>query len=131
MASNITIKKYDGTTDVTYTAVAGASGDKNPAVFRSNTVGSAQGHHPELRVQAASNGDRTARRVQGSFTYPSLVTSSDTGQTSVLARCNGSFDFVLPAVSPDADVQEAAHQFANLIASAIVKAAMVSGYAPT
>ncbi|DAD50452.1 TPA_asm: coat protein [ssRNA phage Gerhypos.4_66] len=131
MPSNITVKKDDGTTDITYTAVAGAAGDKNPAVWRSNSVGSAPGQRPELRLASASNGDKTARRVDGQYTYPTVVTSGDTGEKSVVARANGSFSFILPVDMPDADVNEAASQMGNLVASAIVKAAMKSGYAPT
>lgn len=37
--ANITIKKADGTTDVVYTAIAGAAGDNTPAMFRNETIG--------------------------------------------------------------------------------------------
>jgi len=130
MASNLTVKKYDGTTDITYIAIAGAAGDKSPAVFRATSVGAAAGHHPELRIQSAYNGTRTARKVAIQYSFPALVTSADTGDTTVKNRVNGQMEFVLPVETPDATIQQAAAQFVHLLGHADVLACLVSGFAP-
>ncbi len=131
MASNLTVKKADGTTDVTFTVVAGASGDKSPAVYRSNSVGSAAGHHPELRVQSSSNSARTSRKVTCQFSFPTLITSTDSGETTVKNRVNGQFEMILPVEAPDTNIGEAVSQFINLLDHADIVAAIKTGYAPT
>lgn len=128
--ADITIKKANGTTDIVFTGVIPSSGDKSPAVWRSNTVGTAQAHKPELLISSTFNGPRTARRLTGKFTYPTLVTGSD-GRTSVSDRAIGDFTATLPQLMADADIAEFAQQFANLVASALVRAQLQSGYAAT
>jgi hypothetical protein len=127
--ANMTVKKNDGTTDILYTAVVASGGDKSPAVWRSNTVGTAAGQRPELRVQSRPNGDGTARRVDGSFTYPSLVTGSD-GKINVASRFNLTFSGVVPLGMLDTDLNEASAQSMNLMAQALIKSVFQSGFAP-
>lgn len=129
-AANITVKKNDGTTDVVYTNVAQASGDKNPAVWRNNTVGTAASHRPEFSVSSQSNGPRTARRLLIKGTYPTLVTGTD-GKTSVADRFIVDATAVVPQGMPDADVNEAVSQMMNLMAATLTKDQLKSGYAAT
>lgn len=128
--ANITVKKNDGTTDVVYTGVVPSAGDKTPAIFRSNTVGTAPNQRPELRVMSDYNGPRTARRVSGSFMYPTVVTGTD-GKISVADRGVLTYSFVLPQGMLDADINEAVSQAVNLLASTLIKDSFKQGYAPT
>lgn len=128
--ANITVKKNDGTTDVLYTAVVPSAGDKTPAIWRNLTVGTAASHRPDLRIQSRDNGTNSARRVEGVFTYPTLVTGSD-GKVNVADKLVLNVSAVVPKGMPDVDVNEAVSQSANLIASALLKDTMKSGYAPT
>lgn len=128
--ANITVKKNDGTTDVLYTAVVPSAGDKTPAIWRNLTVGTAASHRPDLRIQSRDNGTNSARRVEGVFTYPTLVTGSD-GKVNVADKLVLNVSVVVPKGMPDVDVNEAVSQSANLIASALLKDTMKSGYAPT
>lgn len=128
--ANITVKKNDGTTDVLYTAVVPSAGDKTPAIWRNLTVGTAASHRPDLRIQSRDNGTNSARRVEGVFTYPTLVTGSD-GKVNVADKLVLNISAVVPKGMPDVDVNEAVSQSANLIASALLKDTMKSGYAPT
>lgn len=128
--ANVTVKKNDGTTDILYTVVAASGGDKSPAVWRSNTVGTAAGQRPEMRVSSRPNGDGTARRIEGSYSYPSLVTGSD-GKINVASRYNVQFSAVVPAAMLDADVNEAAAQSLNFLANALMKSVFQSGFAPS
>jgi hypothetical protein len=127
--ANITVKKNDTTTDVVYTAVVASGGDKSPAVWRNNTIGTAAAQRPEFRVESRFNGDTSARRVDGSFTYPSLTTGSD-GKINVASRFNLSFSGIVPAAMLDADLNEGVSQSLNLLASVLIKDSFKSGFAP-
>nr|QDH91396.1 MAG: hypothetical protein H2BulkLitter11614_000003 [Leviviridae sp.] len=128
--ADIVVKKADGSTDITFTQVVAAAGDKSPAVWRSNSVGSAAGFHPELRCSSRQNGTNTARVVDLSYSYPSLVTSTDTGTTSVSKRFNVTLSASLPLEMPQTDIDEAAAQLTNLIDSTLIVSVLKAGYAP-
>lgn len=125
-AANITVKKNDGTTDIVYTSISPSSGDNTPAVWRSQTIGSAVSHQPELRVSAGNTG-KNARRVRGTFMYPQISTNTTTGVTSVVNKAFGSFEALEPRDMSAADINEFASQFANLIASALMKQCLKEG----
>lgn len=127
--ANIVIKKADGTTDVTYTAVAGSAGDGTPAVFRNNTVGTTLAECPTLLIKASSNGARTARRLRGDFSWPTVTTDSG-GNKSITGRMSGDVNVLVPQNQTPAVIKEQCYQFGNLLASALFKAAMEEGYAP-
>lgn len=128
--ANITVKKNDGTTDIVYTAVVPSAGDKSPAVWRSNTIGTAPAHRPELRVTSQPNGQATARRIEGTLMYPQTVTGSD-GKITVANKAFLSFSALVPQSMTDADINEFVSQGANLVASTLMKDVVKSGYAPT
>lgn len=128
--ADITIKKNDGTTDVTYTAVVASGGDKSPAVWRNNSATGYPGQRPELRISSRNNGDNTARRVEGAFTYPSVYTDTATSTTKVGARANFQFTAIIPGTLPDSDASEFGAQIGNLIAAALVEDVLTVGYAP-
>lgn len=126
--ANIIVKKNDGTTDATYTALIPSAGDKTPAIWKNQAVGTASAHRPELKIMSRDNGPSTARRVVGTYTYPTLATGSD-GKTYVSDRVVIDFNAAIPKGMPDADVNEAVSQGCNLIASSLVKDQLKTGYA--
>lgn len=128
--ADITVKKNDGTTDIVYTGVVPSAGDKSPAIWRSNSVGTAQAHKPELLVSGQFNGPRTARRLTIKYFYPSLVTGSD-GRTSVSDRAIADVTVTLPQGMADTDINEFGSQFVNLLASSLGRSMVKSGYAAT
>lgn len=127
--ANITVKKNDGTTDVTYTAAQASGGDKSPAVWRNNTVGSAIGHRPMFSALARSNGQGTARRIETSFVWPYTVTGSD-GKVVISDKAIISLSAVMPTGMPVSDINEAASQALHLLASPLIKSSLREGYAP-
>lgn len=129
--ANITVKKADGVTDITFTALQPSSGDGVPAVWRSETVGTAAGHKPVVSVNSRWNGPKTARRVDFSFMYPEIFTDTGTGLTSVNNRVPITLSALIPTGVPDTIIAEAVAQAANLIDSSLVVDCMKSGYAPT
>jgi hypothetical protein len=128
--ANITVKKNDGTTDVVYTAVTPSAGDKSPAVWRNNTVGSAMSHRPDFRVSSRDSGPGTARRVEATYVYPTTAVGTD-GRVNVVDKAILTLSFVLPKGMPETDVNEAVSQSMNLLASALNKDTFKSGYAPS
>lgn len=129
--ANITVKKNDGTTDITYTAVVPSAGDKSPAIWRSQTVGSAAAHQPELRMTSRDNGTKTGRRVDLHAQYPTLVTSPADGKISVSDRLVLDVSAIVPLGMATADVNEAVSQFCNAMAVTLVKDSLKTGFAPT
>lgn len=127
--ANITIKKADGTTDVVYTAVAGSSGDGSPAIFRNDTVGTTLAERPTLLVKTSSNGPKTARRLRADYSWP-VVSTDGGGNKTIVGRMTGDASFLIPQNQTIELISEQAYQFGNLIASAIIKASAVEGYAP-
>jgi len=126
----ITVKKNDGSTDIVWSNIQASGGESSPAVWRSNTVGTAPAQRPEIRMQSKWNGEQTARRIDISATYPTLTTGSD-GAVNVQSRANFQGSMVVPTGMLDADINEAASQFMNLLASTLFKDSLKAGYAPT
>lgn len=116
--ASITVKKYDGTTDITFKDIDPASGDQ-PAVWRSQTIGNAQVHQPEFRVSSRKRGQIVEMR--GTFRYPQIATNTTTGVTSVVRSMSGTVSANYDMGMAQVDVQEAVHQFLNLCASTLVK----------
>lgn len=127
--ANITVKKNDGTTDQVYTAAQASGGDKAPAVWRNNSVGSAIAHRPQFEVVARPNGTGSARRVEAKMTWPYTVTGSD-GKIAVAEKAILSTSFLLPSNMPLSEINEAVSQALNLMATTLVKDAHKEGYAP-
>jgi len=125
--ANITLLKADGTTSVTYTGVIASGGDKSPAVWRNNSVGSASAFRPEARLSAESNASKTVRRLSETFTYPVTATGTD-GTVKVAHRATKSVVWTLPVEMPDSEIAEFVAQAANFEASAHHKAVIVSGF---
>lgn len=116
--ANIVVKKHDGVTDVTYTGVDPAGGDQ-PALWKSQSIGNAQAHQPELRVSSKRRG--TMVDMRGTYRYPQIATNSTTGVTSVQRYMSGSLSASYDAAMASTDVNEAVAQFLNLAASALMK----------
>lgn len=122
--ANIVVKKNDGTTDITYTGVDPAAGEQ-PALWASQTIGNAKAHQPDLRIRSVKRGSTV--EVSGTYRYPQIATNSTTGVTSVLRSLSGTFSVKYDMAMATADSNEGATQFANLVASALVKEMMKTG----
>lgn len=128
--SNITVKKYDGTTDVTYVAVASASADGVPALFEVQTGFPVPATRPNVRITSRSNGKNTSRRITMTYGYPVSYVDTTTGRTLRTGAISGEFSIILPQDMDQTSVREAHQQFAGLIKSALLKAVMDEGMAP-
>lgn len=130
-ATNLTVKKFDNTTDVTYTVISGAPGDKLPAIWRNEAFATVAGNRPVFTVasKAVQNG-KNARVVEAKLQLPELCTNSTTGVTSVRLKDVASCAVTIDLDGADATHQEVVAQFFNLCNSAALRPVFVSGYAP-
>lgn len=129
--ADIVVKKYDGTTNITYTALTPSSGDGTPAVWRSESAGTQANLKPALSLSSRWNGPRTARRVDASFMYPQQYTDTTTGLVLVKNKVIMNLSAVVPAEVPDTVLQEAVAQATNLFASTLFRSSVQAGFAPT
>jgi len=130
-AADITVKKADGTTDVTYVLLTPSAGDKSPAVWSNNTAGDAVGFRPQFSMSSRWNSAKTARRIDISMVYPQTAENTTTSVTSVVNTSPLTFSGAFPAAMPQATIDEVVAQFTNLLHSSLVVSSLKSGYAPT
>jgi len=129
--ADITVKKNDGVTNITYTAKVPAGGDGTAAIWRSESVGTAPAHFPELRFSARDVRKGLARAPRTTFVYPMTSTNSTTGVTSVVDKIRIGSDWDIPKNVTQAAIDEAVSQYANLLAAALTVSCLKAGYAPT
>lgn len=128
--ANITVKKNDGTTDITYTGVSPASGS-NPASWKATSVGSAPAHQPEFRLLAKDASNGASRALRSTYQYPRIVTDTTTSIVSVIDKAFASTDWNFPKSMTQADINEFVSQYANLLVSTLIKDCVKAGYAAT
>lgn len=129
--ADISVKKADGTTSITYSAVAGSGGDASPAVFRSNTASGTVGQKPTIKVTSRDSGDKATRRVDISAVFPEVYTDTTTGLSQVSSKVTMNASFAVPQNLSSTTMGEAAAQLTNVLASALIQSSISSGYAPT
>ncbi len=129
--ANITVKKNDGTTDITYTGVVPSSGDGTPAVWKSQSVGSAPAHQPEFRLSSKEAKQGGSRAARSTYSYPQIATNTTTSLTSVVDRASAATDWQFPKGMSQSDINEFVSQYANLLVSTLVKDCVKSGYSAT
>ncbi len=128
--ANITVKKYDGTTDIVWTAKIPSAGDKSQAIWRSDSVSDAAATRPSMTAVSQPNGPKTARRVNVKISYPVALTDAN-GRSYVADTAVLSVEAVVPQGMPDSDLNEWAAQSGNLLASTLMKDVFRSGFSPT
>lgn len=128
--ANITVKKSDGTTDIVYTAQQPSAGDNQAAIWKDETTGTVLAGRPTLSLVARNNGSKKARRLNASYVYPKVRTDPQ-AQTVVLGGASGDATFLIPQDMTMTEIREFAHQFTNLMASALIKSCLITGYSAT
>lgn len=126
----ITVKKFDGTTDVTYTNLNPSAGDRTKALWRVESIGTIAGNRPILEIQSKASNDGRFRIVEGKLTMPETFVDSTTGITAVRTRDMLSFTSSIDLTGADATHNELAAQAANLLKSALIQSVITTGFAP-
>ena len=127
--ASITVKKNDGTTDQVWTAVQASGGDKSPAIWRNQSVGTAPSFQPEMSMTSRPNGDSSVRRLQGQIDWKQSAVGSD-GVTRKVNVGYVKYEVVAPQGMPTTDLNEFASQSSNLLGSALFKSSIKDGFAP-
>lgn len=126
--ANITIKAANGTTDVVYTALTPAAGDRTPARW-ANTLASARANlRPTAEMTTRFNNARSARHVDFVLKYHEIATVS--GAELVVGTVLMNATWVVPLQVTDHTISEAVAQFGNLLKSALISDSVKAGYAP-
>lgn len=128
--ANITVKKFDGTTDVVYTGKSPAAGEGSNAIFRNETVGTTVAQQPEFRFRASALSRKGVpyRVSNGSYKWPKSITNSTTGEVSTTNGVTVTLQVEVNQTMSAAEINEAVYQSLNLHACAVVKAASRDGY---
>lgn len=129
--ANITVKKNDGTTDVIYTAKQPSSGDGTAAIWRADSVGTAQSHRPEFRLTGKQGKTSDWRSMRSTYQYPQIATNSTTTLTSVVEKASAATSWDFPKSMSQADINEFVSQYANLIVSTLIKDCVKDGFSAT
>lgn len=132
--ASITVKKADEVTNIVYDSLAPAGGDGSSAVWRQDTgalAGLPVGHRAIMQMTSVNNGPKTARRVVITFKMPYALQNTTTTKFDSTDSIIGRAEFTLPNAIPAAVLNEGVYQFTNLIASALAKASISSGYSPS
>lgn len=127
--ADLTVKKYDGTTNIVYSGVQPSSGDGTPAVWKSQTVGTANAHQPEFRLAAKEGSNGAKRNSRVTFQYPQIATNTTTGVTSVIDRFSADVNVSCPKGMTQSDINEAVAQLTNILATTLIRDCLRQGYA--
>lgn len=126
--ADLVIKKADGTTNITFTAVAGSAGDKLPAAWRSETAATYRSNRPVFTMVTQDNGQKTARRANLKVVFPVVRTVSGVETVSDKVLLDASV--LVPNALTDAEISEAVSQALNLLGAAAVVSAIKAGISP-
>lgn len=131
--ASITVKKFDGTTDIIYDALSASGGDNSPAVWRQDT-GAAAGLPVGLRnlysLTSKWNGPKTARQLQYQLVMPYAIQDSTTTLYSAKDRVVFSGIMTCPQAIPATWLNEASYQALNLLGALLTRQSSAAGYAP-
>ncbi len=118
--ANVTVKKNDGTTDITYSAIEGKSGDQ-PARYRAPALGATPQTAPDVRIFSKPIPGTSKTKVVITFNYPYSVVNSTTGVTTIQSQERGRLEYTGDDAIPASVSDEAVSQWMNFLASAHVK----------
>lgn len=125
--ANIVVKKADGTTNYTFTALSASPGDGGFAQWRGE--GTSPALAANLRLKTYWNGNRTARRFEATGNYPKVETVA--GVDTVTDYASFSYTGSVPQRMTTAQAADFAAVIANAIASQLLRDSVSSGFAPT
>lgn len=131
--ASITVKKYDGTTDIVFDALQGSGGDSSPAIWRQDTgavAGLPVGLRSIFRMFGGWNGPKTARVIRSLLRFPYAVQDSTTTLYSAKDEVRVDVTVTVPQNCPATHINEATYQAMNLMAATLNKQSLAAGYPP-
>jgi hypothetical protein len=131
--ASMTVKKFDGVTDIVYDALSASGGDGSPAVWRQDTgaaAGLPVGLRPAFKLWSQWNGPKSARQMKFNFVLPYATQDSTTTLYSAKDRIVADGIITMPQGIPAATLNEV-YQLLNLLAATLTKQSVAAGYSPT
>lgn len=125
--ANITIKKADAVTDVTYTALTPSAGDRTPARW-ANLAQSKANLRASIEMTSRFNNNRSARHVSILMKYPEVVQVN--GVDTVAGIGHVTIEGLIPLQVSDTAIAELVAQSANAFKIALIQDCFKIGYAP-
>lgn len=126
--ANITVKKNDAVTDVTYTALTPSAGDRTPARWCNLASSTKANLRATVEMSSRYNGNRSARHVTLLVKYPEVVQVG--GVDTVAGIGHVTIDAILPLQVSDTAIAEVVAQAANFFKASLTQEAFKLGYAP-
>lgn len=127
---NITVKKADGTTDVTYVAAVPSAGDKSPAVWTQDAASGVQAMRPRFEMKTQNNGSNTLRQAHFALKFPVGYTDPVTGVDTRLASIEFAGSLFCAKQLTTTQWAEAFAQLGNLLCSTLIRDSVTTGFAP-
>lgn len=127
--ASMTVKKVDGTTNVTWDAIQASSG-QSPVVWR-NALGTAWAFCPELRVSSRDGARGASRIVRATAVWPETALNTTTGIYQVVNRARFTAEHEIPKGFAGAQRSEYAAQLGNLLAHSLFVGMVFDGQAAT
>lgn len=121
--ANIVVKKADGTTNFTFTALAGAPGDGVFAQWRGE--GSTPALSADLRTKVVWNSKRNARRTEGFVSIPKVETVA--GVPTVTSRTPSSLTITIPDNLTAVEAADYVAITCHAYSSALIRQIMAEG----
>lgn len=128
--ANIVIKMADNVTDVTYTAASPSAGDKSPAVWKNQTVGTVLAARPTFTIVMMDNGTKKARRARTTFIWPKTRVDASSNVT-VVGGASAESSHLIPQDMTPTEISEYVAQYSSLLNSALLRSCLNDGYSPS
>lgn len=125
---NLGIEKHAGGI-IEWSGLVGSSGDKTPAIWRSQTAGSSVSHRPEYKLATFDSQSGKQRIAKVNAVFPVLATVD--GVSKVMDYNTFTGEFKMSKNASDTDIGEFVHQTIGLINDSVMKSAIKVGFAPT
>lgn len=129
--ANVTVKKYDNTTDVVYYAMNTAGADGTVALWRAPALNGTVASQPYMESWSRWNGPRTARRIDFRGAYPQALTDTNTGLVVVRNQAMFQASWLMPISMDQTSLNECSAQFSNFCVQASVREAIRLGFSFT
>lgn len=125
--ANVVVKKTDGTTDVTFTGVQGATAAE-PAIWQNTASSLVYSNRDSFAFRSRDNGTKTARRIELDAKFVVRRTENSLEVNKGIIPL--SFTVPIPNWVTDAEANEAIDQFINLLASTHIRSHIKGRFAP-
>lgn len=125
--ANIVVKNA-ANADVTFTAAAGSSGDKIPAVWLNNASSTIRANRQKATMEVHNSGASNSRVATGVVEIPYIVTVD--GQEVIVAKMVFKNVNSQPKTIPDSVQADAVTVAMNFFASALYKQAVAESLSP-